>query len=101
MTLTVVKPQEVDLSPLSLLSIMKLKGYDNVYIHLDTDVLDPGDFDSCGYPSPGGISLGGLHEILDFTKSNFNLIGFSITEFVPCSEKAAQQLRLIIEKAAP
>ena len=97
---TVVKPQDIVMSPQTLFNIMKLKGYENVYIHLDTDVLDPEEFDKCGYPTPGGISMVRLNEILDFVKYNFNLIGFSLTEFLPCSEKAALQLREIIEKAA-
>ncbi|WP_181776833.1 arginase family protein [Amycolatopsis pittospori] len=56
-----------------------LAGADKVYVHLDLDVLDPGEFDGLNYPEPGGLTIERLVTMLRGL-SGFDVIGAGITE---------------------
>lgn len=58
-----------------------LSGADKVYVHLDLDVLDPGEFDGLNYPEPGGLTIARLVSMLR-ELSGFEVIGAGITECV-------------------
>ena len=52
-----------------------------IYVHLDLDVLEPGEFAGINYPEPGGLSIGELVDALD-ALSGFEVVGVGITECV-------------------
>jgi arginase len=56
-----------------------LSGQD-VFVHLDLDVLDPGILPS-PFPSPGGLSDGGLRTLLTEVAASCDLIGCEISGF--------------------
>lgn len=60
-------------------------GARRVYIHIDLDVLDPGDFTGLGAPEPFGIAAGELVEIIRRVLLDHELAGAGITEFAPAS----------------
>lgn len=55
-------------------------GYDHVYLHIDLDVLEPGEFPYVKCPTPGGLSLARLIDLLLGLQANFTLVGYSILE---------------------
>jgi len=59
-----------------------------IYVHLDLDVLDPGEFAGINYPEPGGLSIGELVDALD-ALSGFEVVGVGITECVGDSKDVA------------
>lgn len=64
-----------------------LKGAQNLYIHLDLDVLDP---EYCTYtpvPVKGGILPKELLTLLKELRSHCNIIGFGLFEYISCGEK--------------
>ncbi|MFD9947997.1 arginase family protein [Nonomuraea sp. NPDC059023] len=54
-----------------------------VYIHIDLDVLDPGEFASVGSPARGGLRAGQLLGLVEAVASRFEIAGLGITEYEP------------------
>jgi arginase len=72
-----------------LLAAVKASGATSIYIHVDVDVLDPGEFEGTGYPEPFGLTVATLIEHIKALKSAFPLAGAGITEFEPSSPEHA------------
>lgn len=66
---------------------------DEVYLHVDLDVLDPAEFDGVGCPTPGGLTVaevvGAIHAIAAVTP----VIGAGITE---CATDDPAALRTLV-----
>ncbi len=54
----------------------------NVYVHVDLDVLDPDSFPYSKCPVKGGITKQQLLEQLNKIYDSFNVVGFSIVEYL-------------------
>jgi len=67
-----------------------LRAAQRVYLHVDLDVLNPGEFAGLNYPEPGGLTIdqlvAGIRALADF-----EVIGAGITECVG----TGPQLRLL------
>jgi arginase len=80
-----------------LVAAVRATGASTIFIHVDLDVLDPGEIEGIGYPEPFGLSLQQLVESIKALKAGFTLGGAGITEFAPASaEKAADDLPAIL-----
>ncbi len=64
-----------------LIKIVSTMGFNNIYIHLDLDVIDPECFPSVMCPSEKGIMFHNLMVILELLKKEINIIGFSVVEY--------------------
>jgi arginase len=73
----------------ALIAAVEATGAASVYVHIDLDVLDPGEFTGIGYPEPFGLSAGDLVDALKALLARFPLAGAGITEFAPASVDAA------------
>lgn len=73
----------------ALIEAVEATGADAVYVHIDLDVLDPGEFLGLGYPEPFGLTAGALIDALKALFARFPLVGAGITEFAPASLDAA------------
>jgi arginase len=86
-----------DLNVESLLDALTATGATSVYVHIDLDVLDPGEFAGLSYPEPFGVSVALLLELIRAVKERFPLAGAAVTEFAPASpEQAADDLPTIL-----
>jgi len=56
-----------------------LGGAENVYLHVDLDVLDPGEFSGVGYPEAGGLTIDQLVAAIR-SLSAVPVVGAAITE---------------------
>ncbi len=54
-----------------------------MYVHLDLDVLEPGDFDEVACPAPGGVKYQRLLELLEAVGRHGTVVGCSLLELVP------------------
>jgi arginase len=80
-----------------LVAAVEATGASTIYIHVDLDVLDPGEIEGIGYPEPFGLSVQKLVESIKALKAKFTLGGAGITEFAPASaEKAADDMPAIL-----
>ena len=73
----------------ALIAAVLATGATSVYVHIDLDVLDPGDIAGIGYPEPFGLAAGTLIDALKVLLARFPLAGAGITEFAPSSVDAA------------
>ena len=78
-----------DVSGESLIAAVEATGASSVYLHVDLDVLDPGDFSGLGFPEPFGIGASTLVESIKTLLARYPLAGAGITEFAPTSVHAA------------
>lgn len=80
----------------ALTDTVRVKGSPNLYIHLDLDVLDPAYFPSVLCPVRGGIAMGSLMKTLRTLQDQFNIVGFSVTEYAPGDGADISRLRDIV-----
>ncbi|MBE9111496.1 arginase family protein [Nodosilinea sp. LEGE 07298] len=78
-----------------LFSMLGKRGSDKLYIHLDLDVIEPDEFPHVACPTPGGIRIDKLRDLLVSLKSNFDVVGFSVLEFLPTEFKHLAVLDVI------
>jgi arginase len=75
--------------PAALVDALRASGVTEVYLHVDLDVLDPGEIQGVQFPEPFGVPvvdlLGGIRAV----REAFPLVGAGITEFAPSAPAAA------------
>ena len=79
----------VDDGPAALVAAVAATGATAVYVHIDLDVLDPGEFAGLDYPEPFGMTAAALIAHIGALRARFDLAGAGITEFSPASADAA------------
>lgn len=70
-----------------LIAAIAQAGFTSIYIHLDLDVLDPTEFPHVACPTPNGIRVENLSALLLRLRDSFNVVGFSVLEFLPLKHK--------------
>lgn len=80
-----------------VINIIKTKNSNNIYIHIDLDVLDMNEFPYVMVPEPNGLESQLLFELLTQLKENFNIVGLSLLEYIPSDEKNIKILSDIIQ----
>ncbi|GAA3740535.1 arginase family protein [Leifsonia bigeumensis] len=78
-----------ELTPDALVAAIEATGASAVYLHLDLDVLDPGEFTSLGHPEPFGVTVAALLDAIRVVTARFELAGAAICEFAPSTPEAA------------
>lgn len=80
-----------------LIRMLKTKGYSNVHLHVDLDVLDCAGFPHVTCPVPGGPNMKNLVEVVKEVAGEFNVVGFSLLEFAPQHHQAALEIKDIMD----
>jgi arginase len=81
----------------ALIEVMQARGFKNLHIHLDLDVLDSGQFASTCYPTAHGLSVEGLLKLLGVLQKDMNVVGFTMTEFVPINDTDIEIVKRVLE----
>ena len=76
-------------TPEALLAAIEATGASAVYLHIDVDVLDPGEINGLSDPVPFGLPAAKLVELVRAITSRFTVVGATIAEFAPASPEAA------------
>ena len=76
-----ISPSEEFVTPEMLVRRICKRGFKNVYLHLDLDVLNPESFPNSLIQTPGGPSTAEVPTILKALSDNFDVVGFSIVEY--------------------
>jgi len=71
--------------PDALIAAVEATGASSVFIHVDLDVLDPGELRGIGCPEPLGVSAAALVASVAAVRARLPLAGAGITEFTPWS----------------
>lgn len=75
--------------PSAFVEAVASTGADRVYLHIDLDVLDPGELEGLLDPEPFGISAGALVEAVKALTARLPLAGATLAAFAPASADAA------------
>jgi arginase len=78
-----------------LVSALGKASADKLYIHLDLDVIEPEEFPHVACPTPGGIPIDRLRDLLISLRSNFDVVGFSVLEFLPTESHCLAALEVV------
>ncbi len=80
----------------AILDSIKNNGFDNVYIHIDLDVLEPTIFPNVKFPTPNGIDFEKLNDTLLHIKDKYNIVGISLLEYSPQKRDSIDMLKDVI-----
>jgi arginase len=82
-----------------LKAALQRTGFKSLYIHLDLDVLDPGDFAAAQVPVPGGIAMVTLLSIIRTLNAAFTVVGFSVVESTVQKREKAGKIADLVKKS--
>ncbi|MFA7371426.1 MAG: arginase family protein, partial [Sphaerochaetaceae bacterium] len=68
----------------------------NIYLHLDLNVLDPVDFDAVSSPVPGGFRFTDLLRAIEVVNAEFNIVGCSVIGYHPRGDEDAAKIKTLI-----
>ena len=71
---------------LGVLEHLRNGGFSSLYIHLDFDAFDPSEIDFTRFPTPDGLSIQTVVNLLEKLRSEFKVIGCALTECGPRDE---------------
>lgn len=75
--------------PAALVETLVAAGTTEVYLHVDLDVIDPGEIEGVQFPEPFGLPVAQLVAAIRAVREAFPLTGAGITEFAPSTPEAA------------
>jgi arginase len=74
-------------NPKALADGVTALGFRRVHVHLDLDVLCPKEFSSTGFPSPCGLSVAALTQMLRFLHQVTSVNSIALTEYAPTESR--------------
>lgn len=86
-----VKVGDVEAYPERLIDTLKGRGFRKLHLHFDLDVLDPAVFAATAYPTGGGLSLEGVTRLLQRLGAAFDVVGVTVTEYMPRGDETSEQ----------
>lgn len=89
---TLIRPEEC--SPERVIAEVRAKGSKQLYLHIDLDVLDCGEFPYVMVPAAGGLKAGQFMELLERLKREFHIAGMSLLEYTSSEE---QEIKILSE----
>lgn len=93
-----LRVDELEADP-SLLTRWALRqGLQDVYLHVDLDVLEPAEFPYLKCPAPGGMRIDTLLSVIGSLKQECRVVGFSVLEFTQIQDaRGIADLKRIFE----
>lgn len=96
--LTVLSPATLNHAPDALVELLRQRGFERLYVHLDADVVEPTDLSSVLMPTAGGVTLDALCAVLTALDDNFDIVGHSVLELTASVSKATADDRRALFK---
>lgn len=82
-----------------LMSVLPAEG--PLYVHIDGDVVDPGEMPAMNYPAPGGPSLTAVSDVMRQLAATDRVVAFSVSSWNPELPGAAEAESAIRQIAQP
>ncbi len=92
--LKLFKAEDMKTNPDIIINSLNKK---NLYIHIDLDVLDPGDFKYTVCKSENGVTISELIKIINTLSYTHNIVGMSIVGYNDKDNKGINKLKEIID----
>jgi len=80
----------------SVVKMVKEKGHEKIYIHIDLDVLDPSEFPFVPVPVPGGLKSDTFIRLLKRLREEFTVAGLGLLEYSPSGRTDNEVIREIV-----
>jgi arginase len=96
--ITVLSPADL-IVPGRVAGRIRACGFTKVYVHLDLDVIDPVEFADVVVPTPGGVSMANVGDVLGELGAAFDVVGFSVVEFRPRSVTALAAVGRLLQRS--
>jgi len=96
--ITIISPDGLTDSKPVIASVER-SGSSNLYIHLDLDFFNPGDFEGAQIPASGGLTMNQFVPILSDLNSRYNVVGISVVEFASLNPDIAAKIPALFEKS--
>lgn len=93
----VVQVSQLEAGGTDIVRLIKAKGFTNVHLHVDLDVLDSEVFPHVTCPVPGGPDMKHLLDAVRDLALQFNAVGFSMLEFAPQNRQAASEIAEVMD----
>lgn len=81
-----------------LLQSLQKSSLENIYIHLDLDVLDPSAFCHTDFRVPGGLTVEDITTFIDILSKNLHVVGMGITEYNGQSMSDLEAIHPILQR---
>lgn len=83
---------DIEADPAIAARKLKDKGYQNVYVHIDLDVLDAEDFPFAPVPEPDGLSLDTFIQMLKAVAEECHVVGLGLLEYSGTKESVRSEV---------
>lgn len=80
-----------------MVQYLHTKKVQNIYIHLDLDVLDPDSLPCALFKTPNGLEMTALLETLENLKTEFNMVGMSLLEYVSLEKEQLADFEKLVQ----
>ncbi len=80
-----------------IIELIQSMGFNNLYIHIDLDVLDPGYFPYVKCPTKNGLSFETLIKTISELKGNFPVVGLGIVEYVADGDTGIENIKELLQ----
>lgn len=74
------------------------KSFNNIYIHLDLDVLDESEFKHTMFPTSNGFKIDDVYNLIKEIKEKTNVVGICITESKAAKLEQLEPIRKVLEQ---
>lgn len=81
-----------------VIDFVKTRGFTNVYIHFDLDVLEPSEFPHVLVPTEDGMRVDAAIRTISEIRNNFSVVGMSVVEYCPKDGGGTEELRRLIHE---
>ena len=80
-----------------VIQYLRGRGIKHVFVHFDTDALDPKEFPYNTIPTPNGVKFKTMLEFLTKLRQQLDVVGFTITEVVSIKPDGLAQVKEIVQ----
>ncbi|WP_207710486.1 arginase family protein [Aminipila butyrica] len=94
--ITALTVADMERSTEKVLSMVREKNHRYIYVHIDLDVLDPGEFPYVPVPAANGLKIRNFLEILKRLNQEFHLIGLGLLEYNVSGGKEDEVIKEIV-----
>ncbi len=80
-----------------LITFLNKQGFTKIFVHLDLDVIDPGEYADVACPTPEGLSVKHVVSLLTALSQKFHVAGATLTECVAQDKSNLQPIIPILD----
>jgi arginase len=95
--MTVVRSEQVNADPSSVVSAIRAKGKRKLYIHVDIDVIDPGEFAWQPVPAADGVTEDAFVRTIEMLRQEFDVCGVCMLGYKRMPEERDRALATLVE----